>query len=543
MEGRRVWVNVKSPLQPNVKDMEKVEVYDTTLRDGNQAFGVNFSVEDKIKLARRLDAVGVHYIEGGWPNKTNEAEMEFFRRARGLQLSASITAFGRTVKPGLEPDEDEDLLALAEAQPDVITVMGKAWRLHVQRILGTTLDENLRMVKRSVEYLRRMGFQVMFDAEHFFDGFKDDKRYALQVLSEAASAGAETLVLCDTRGGATYGEVSQIVKEVSSKLNAKIGIHAHNDRGLATANTLAAVSSGATQVQGTVNGVGERCGNADLVEVACNLEAGYGVSTGLKLSELTSLSEYVYEIANTPQNPYKPFVGRFAFAHKGGVHAHAVLKLPEAYEAYDPQMFGNKRMIAVSSQSGVSNIVAKAREFGFHLEKGGKAQTILRRVKGLEARGYHYENANASLYLLFARELGVEVKYFDVVNWRAYVLWQGNQISAESTVKLRVGGREVIMAGEGNGPVNAFDVALRNALKTVYPEISKVQLVGYRVREIDLEKGTAATVQVFIEFRANGMQWSTIGVSPNILEASEEALIDGYNYYLHASRSGHAFTT
>ncbi|MEM2964818.1 MAG: citramalate synthase [Candidatus Bathyarchaeia archaeon] len=523
--------------------MEKVEVYDTTLRDGNQAFGVNFSVEDKIKLARRLDAVGVHYIEGGWPNKTNEAEMEFFRRARGLQLSASITAFGRTVKPGLEPDEDEDLLALAEAQPDVITVMGKAWRLHVQRILGTTLDENLRMVKRSVEYLRRMGFQVMFDAEHFFDGFKDDKRYALQVLSEAASAGAETLVLCDTRGGATYGEVSQIVKEVSSKLNAKIGIHAHNDRGLATANTLAAVSSGATQVQGTVNGVGERCGNADLVEVACNLEAGYGVSTGLKLSELTSLSEYVYEIANTPQNPYKPFVGRFAFAHKGGVHAHAVLKLPEAYEAYDPQMFGNKRMIAVSSQSGVSNIVAKAREFGFHLEKGGKAQTILRRVKGLEARGYHYENANASLYLLFARELGVEVKYFDVVNWRAYVLWQGNQISAESTVKLRVGGREVIMAGEGNGPVNAFDVALRNALKTVYPEISKVQLVGYRVREIDLEKGTAATVQVFIEFRANGMQWSTIGVSPNILEASEEALIDGYNYYLHASRSGHAFTT
>jgi 2-isopropylmalate synthase len=543
VEGRREWVNVKFPLQTEGKNEARVEIYDTTLRDGNQALGVNFSVEDKIKIARRLDAVGVDYIEGGWPNKTNKAEIEFFNKARSLQLSASITAFGRTVKPGLEPEEDEDFLTLTEAQPDAVTVMGKAWRLHVQKILGTTLEENLRIVKRSVEYLKGLGFQVMFDAEHFFDGFKDDERYAIQVLSEAVAAGADTLVLCDTRGSATYEEVSRIVKRVCSKLNAKIGIHAHNDRGLATANTLAAVSSGAIQVQGTVNGVGERCGNADLIEVACNLEVGYGVKTRLKLNELTSLSEYVYEIANMPRNPYKPFVGRFAFAHKGGVHAHAVLKLPEAYEAYNPEAFGNRRMIAVSSQSGVSNIVAKAREFGFHLEKGGKAQSILRRVKALEAKGYHYENANASLYLLFARELGVEVKYFDVVNWRAYVLWQGNQISAESTVKLRVGGREVIMAGEGNGPVNAFDVALRNALKTVYPEISKVQLVGYRVREIDLEKGTAATVQVFIEFRANGMQWSTIGVSPNILEASEEALIDGYNYYLHASRSGHTLTT
>lgn len=509
-----------------------IEVYDTTLRDGNQAFGVNFSMEDKIKIAKRLDDVGVDFIEGGWPNTTNKAETDFFKRINEVKLDASITSFGRTVKPGTEPEEDPDFLMLTEGKPDAITIMGKAWKLHVQKIIDATPRENLNMIKRSIGYLRSLGYQVLFDAEHFFDGYKEDPEYALEVLSEADSAGAETLVLCDTRGSSIHEEISEIVKDVSSRFTVKTGIHTHNDRGLATVNTLSAVSSGVDQIQGTINGIGERCGNADLIEAICNLETGYKVKTGIKLEELTSLSEYIYEIANLSRNPYKPFVGRFAFAHKGGVHVHAVMKMYEAYEGLRPEDFGNRRFIAVSSQSGISNIISKGNEFGFKLGKNEKAQSILRKIKDLEAEGYHYENANASLYLLYARELNKRISSFDVVNWRAYVLWQGNEISAESTVKLRVRGKEVIMAGEGNGPVNAFDVALRKALKSVYPEISKVRLVGYRVREIDLERGTAATVQVFIEFRADGMQWSTIGVSPNILEASQEALVDGYTYYL-----------
>lgn len=526
---------IEIPLRPQL--IERVEVYDTTLRDGNQAVGVNFSKSDKLKIARRLDEIGVPYIEGGWPNPTNPSEMSFFHEIKREDLNAEIVAFGRTRKPHVPPEEDGDLQALLEAEPDSIIIMGKAWPLHVYKVLETSLDENLRMIHDTVKYLVENGYRPMFDAEHFFDGFKEDRSYALDVLEAASKAGASTLVLCDTRGSSSPLEVYDITRTVREAFNLPIGIHAHNDRGLATANTLFAVLGGASQVQGTINGIGERCGNADLVEVIPNLEFTFDVRTGIELRKLIQISDYVYEIANIPRDNYKPFVGRFAFSHKGGIHGHAVLKCPIAYEGLDPTIVGNVRDVTVSSQAGVSNLIAKAGEFGFKLERGSaEARKILLRIKELEGRGYNFENANASLHLLIAEALGEDLAFFNLVNWRAYVLCDDGRVSAESTVKLRLGDRSLITGAEGNGPVNAFDKALRKALRRQYPELSKVQLVGYRVRELDVEEGTAAAVRVFAEFKAGDMRWSTIGVSPNILKASEEALINGYKYYLYLKK-------
>jgi len=434
----------------------------------------------------------------------------------------------------VDPDEDKNLNCLIEAEPDVIVLTGKSWRLHVEKVIETTLEENFRMISSSIRYVKEHGYEVFFDAEHFYDGFKEDKDYALQTLTEASNAGASRLILCDTRGASLPSEVYNVTSEVKRRIDAKLGIHAHNDRGLATANSLAAMEAGAIQLQGTVNGLGERCGNADLVEIIGNLELSYGFDVKVELSKLKELSSYVYEIANVPRNKYQPFVGEFAFAHKGGIHGHAVMKCPESYEGFDPFKVGNRREITVSSQSGVSNIVNKAREFGFKLDKGSlKAREILEKIKAMESRGYHFEGVSGSLFLLYARELGENLNYFHLTGWRALVLSQDNSISSESVVKIKVRGNPVITAAEGNGPVNAFDIALRKALRKQYPELSKVTLVGYRVREIDVEKGTAASVQVFVEFKADGHRWSTIGVSSNILKASEEALKDGYVYYLY----------
>ena len=511
--------------------------YDTTLRDGNQAIGVNFSVDDKIKIARRLSDFGIDYIEGGWPNITSPAEIEFFRRIKNEQISSAIAVFGITRKPDLKPEDDRNLRTLLSAGADYITLMGKAWTLHVEKVLGTSLRRNLQMVSDSTGYLYGNGCNVIFDAEHFYDGYKENPSYAINIVASAEEAGAREIVLCDTRGGTTPTEIYEITREVKREISKPVGIHAHNDRGLATVNSLFALMAGAEHVQGTINGLGERCGNANLIEVIGNLAITYGVNTGVDISKLSELSSYVYEISNVRRNNYQPFVGRFAFAHKGGIHGHAVLKCPEAYESFDPTLVGNTRSIAVSSQTGLANIVEKAKEFGFNLKKGSFAATrILREVKEKEAQGYHYENAGASLNLLYARALGVDLKYFDLLNWRAFVLGDGRRVSAESTVKLKMGSQALIAAAEGNGPVNAFDIALKRALKTQHPELSKVRLVGYRVREINVEKGTAAAVQVFAEFKANTKRWSTIGVSPNILKASEEALIDGYLYYLHKIR-------
>jgi len=520
-----------------VKLTSKPRFYDTTLRDGNQAIDVNFSVDDKIKIARKLNDFGMDYIEGGWPNTASPAEIEFFKKIRKEQVSSSIAAFGITRKPSLKPEDDRNLKILLSVGADYVTLMGKIWTLHVEKVLGTTLNKNLQMVSDSIGYLREKGCNVIFDAEHFFDGYKGNPSYAMNVIEAADKAGASEIVLCDTRGGSTPTEIYDATKEVKHEISKPIGIHAHNDRGLATANSLFALMAGAEHIQGTINGLGERCGNANLVEIIGNLAITYKLDTGLALSKLTELSSYVYEISNVRRNNYQPFVGRFAFAHKGGIHGHAVLKRPEAYESFNPTIVGNTRSIAVSGQTGLANIIEKAKEFGFSLKKdSSEASRILREVKEMEAQGYHYESANASLNLLYARALGVDLNYFNLLNWRAFVVGEARRVSSESTVKLKVGKHAFIAAAEGNGPVNAFDIALRRALKSQHPEISNIKLSSFRVREINVEKGTAAAVQVFTEFRSNGKQWSTIGVSPNILKASEEAIVDGYVYYLYKIR-------
>ena len=515
-----------------------VRVYDTTLRDGNQSVGVNFSVDDKVKIARRLADFGVAYIEAGWPNLKNSLELDVFGRLREERLQSKLVALGMTRKADLSCQKDENMNVLLTSNADCIAIVGKAWLFHVEKVLETTEDQNLRMIGDSIAFLKDHGYDVVFDAEHFFDGFKENPEFAMRTVSTAAHAGAEEIVLCDTRGRAIPDEVYETTAFVKKKIKKPLGIHAHNDRGLATANSLFAVMGGAEQVQGTINGIGERCGNADLVEVIPNLELSLGVETNLDLSELTKLSDYVYEIANLSQNCYQPFVGKHAFTHKAGIHGHAVGKFPETYEHADPSLFGNTRSIVVSSQTGMANIISKAKEFGLHLKREpAKAAEIMRRIKELEAAGYHLENAEATLNLVYAQSLGERLDYFDLIGWKALVWSNPDGATCESTVKVRVDGEPFIITAEGNGPVNAFDIALKKALENQYPELAKVKLVGYRVREVDAERGTAATVRVFIEFEADGKRWSTVGVSTNILKASEEALLDGYVYFLYKESS------
>lgn len=511
-----------------------IEFYDTTLRDGNQAVGINFSVEDKLKIARRLSDFRIDLIEGGWPSEANSSEIEFFRNLKDEKLDVPISAIGATRKPNSRTEKDQNLIDLLSVNTDYTTIVGKSWKLHVEKVLETTEKENLRMITESIEHLRDKGRKVIYDAEHFFDGYKEDKEYALRTLEKAAESGAKTVVLCDTRGNSLPSEVFEVTRNVKDRIKESIGIHAHNDKGLALANSLFATMAGANHFQGTVNGIGERCGNANLIEFVANLELSLGYKTELDLTKLTRLSDYVFEIANLNRNNYMPFVGRYAFAHKAGLHGHAVLKFPKAYESIDPSLVGNARMISISSQAGLANIVSRAKEFGFQLDRSDqKAKSLLWKIKEMEAKGYNFENANATLHLLYATNLGDDLNYFDLVNWRAFVTGESGNVRAECSVKLMVNQETLITAGEGNGPVNAFDLALKKALQVYYPELTKVRLIGYRVREIDVEKGTAAAVRVFIEFEAEGIRWSTVGVSPNVLKASEEALVDGYVYFLY----------
>ncbi len=511
-----------------------IEFYDTTLRDGNQAVGINFSVEDKLKIARRLSDFGIDLIEGGWPSEANSSEIEFFRNLKVEKLDVPISAIGATRKPNSRTEKDQNLIDLLSVNTDYTTIVGKSWKLHVEKVLETTEKENLRMITESIEHLRDKGRKVIYDAEHFFDGYKEDKEYALKTLEKAAESGAKTVVLCDTRGNSLPSEVFEVTRNVKDRIKESIGIHTHNDKGLALANSLFATMAGANHFQGTVNGIGERCGNANLIEFVANLELSLGYKTELDLTKLTRLSDYVFEIANLNRNNYMPFVGRYAFAHKAGLHGHAVLKFPKAYESIDPSLVGNARMISISSQAGLANIVSRAKEFGFQLDRSDqKAKSLLWKIKEMEAKGYNFENANATLHLLYATNLGDDLNYFDLVNWRAFVTGESGNVRAECSVKLMVNQETLITAGEGNGPVNAFDLALKKALQVYYPELTKVRLIGYRVREIDVEKGTAAAVRVFIEFEAEGIRWSTVGVSPNVLKASEEALVDGYVYFLY----------
>ncbi|PYN14357.1 MAG: citramalate synthase [Candidatus Rokuibacteriota bacterium] len=514
-----------------------IRIYDTTLRDGTQGEGVSFSLEDKLRIAARLDAAGFHYIEGGWPG-SNPKDIRFFRRVQDLHFKqAKVAAFSMTRRPGVSAASDASLQALVDAGAPVATIVGKSWDFHATHVLGTTLAENLSMIGDTVAYLRPQVEEVVYDAEHFFDGFRANRAYALETLAAAAAAGAAWLVLCDTNGGTLPAELIEIVREVRKHVRTPLGIHVHNDADCAVANSLAAVAEGVDQVQGTVNGYGERCGNANLVSVIPNLLLKMKLECvpGGGLRELRGLSRFVAELANRPPAPGQPYVGDSAFAHKGGMHVSAVQKYPETYEHVDPEAVGNHRRVLISELAGKSNILWKAREYGIDLaDDTADSRRILERLKALEDEGFQFEGAEASFELLMERALGRGTSHFDLEAYRVLVEEQsaaGGPV-AEATVRLRVRGVLEHTAASGSGPVNALDHALRKALDEFYPALKAVRLVDYRVRILDESKGTAAKTRVLITSGDGEETWGTVGVSDNIIEASWRALVDSIEYKL-----------
>ena len=517
----------------------KIQLFDTTLRDGTQGEGVSFSAEDKLKIARKLDEFGIDFIEGGWPG-SNPKDVEFFQRARDLSLQrALLVAFGSTRRARVHVEDDANLRAIVATGVRGAAIFGKTWDLHVTEALRTTLDENLRMISESVAYLRSQGLRVIYDAEHFFDGYKSDPEYALETLRAAAEAGAEILVLCDTNGGTLPHEVEAIVARVRDSLSTPLGIHAHNDSGVAVANSLAAIRAGAVHVHGTINGYGERCGNADLIQVICNLQLklGYDCVPPEKLRSITELSRYVSELANRVPYDAQPFVGRSAFAHKGGIHVSAVLRKPECYEHIRPEWVGNRRRVLVSELSGASNVAYKIDEYSLGLEKDSPLlRQVVDEVKRMEHEGYSFEGAEGSFELLLKKTAGGYAPYFHLMGLRLITDKRDNGKfgAAEATIKVRVGQQVLHTVAEGNGPVNALDNALRKALEQAYPSLREIQLTDYKVRVIDGDRATAAKVRVLIESAARGRTWGTVGVSTNILEASWQALVDSIEYGLKA---------
>lgn len=516
----------------------KVFIFDTTLRDGTQGEGVSLSVEDKLKIAQKLDELGVHYIEGGWPGSNNK-DIEFFERAKGLKLkTAKITAFGSTRRKGIAPQDDANLNKILECGAPVATIFGKSWDFHVTTALETTLEENLAMIGESVRYLKDNGLEVIYDAEHFFDGYKNNAEYALSTLEKAFEGGADWIVLCDTNGGSMPEEIREIVTAVRNRLpEAKIGIHAHNDCELGVANSLAAVQAGARQVQGTINGFGERCGNANLVSVIPNLQLklGYEVITEQQLRTLSAVARYVSEIANVSMPVNQPFVGNAAFAHKGGIHVSAIRKHPRTYEHIEPELVGNKQRVLVSELAGQSNVLFKAQELQLDFDLDNEqARQAIQRIKQMEHEGYQFEGADASLELLLREAAGSLEEVFTVESFKIIVERSVDRASviSEAIVKLKIGGETVITAAEGNGPVNALDNALRKALETYYPSIQNMHLADYKVRVIDEKNATAAKVRVLIESSDAENSWSTVGVSENVIEASWQALVDSMRYAL-----------
>jgi 2-isopropylmalate synthase len=514
--------------------MATVELYDTTLRDGAQHEGITFSLEDKLKVTLKLDELGIAYIEGGWPG-SNPKDAAYFAAVRELPLQqAQVAAFGCTCRAGQRPEEDPQILALLDAGTPVVALVGKSWDLHVRDVLGTTLDENLRMIRESVRYLKAKGRAVFYDAEHFFDGYRANPPYALATLEAAAEGGADRLVLCDTNGGTMPWEVEEVVRQVAAHLDVPLGIHAHNDAGCAVANSLAAVRAGAVQVQGTVNGYGERVGNADLCTLIPNLVLKMGLScvSPEQLRRLTAVSRFVSETANVPHDPRLPYVGRAAFAHKGGLHVHAILREERAYQHVDPSLVGNEKRVLVSELSGRGNLLYKAREFGLDAE-GHAVQAVLARIKELESRGFHFEGAEASVDLMLRRAQPGYQPPFELVDFMVVVehRW-GRGVFAEATVKVKVGSQEVHTAAEGNGPVNALDHALRKALLPHYPALANIHLTDYKVRILDGEHATAAITRVIITSSDGTRSWSTVGCSTNIIEASWQALADSMEYGL-----------
>ncbi|OAO89108.1 hypothetical protein AXX17_ATUG04410 [Arabidopsis thaliana] len=511
-----------------------ISIFDTTLRDGTQGEGISLTAEDKIKIALKLDALGVHYIEGGNPG-SNSKDIEFFRRARELNLRAKLTAFGSTRRKNSLCEQDVNLLNLVSSGAKAATLVGKTWDFHVHTALQTTLEENLAMIYDSLAYLKQHGLEAIFDSEHFFDGFKANPDYAIAALRKAQEAGADWIVLCDTNGGTLPNEIQDIVKQVRNSIQAPIGIHTHNDCELAVANTLAAVTAGARQIQGTINGYGERCGNANLCSIlpTLQLKMGYQVVTPEQLGSLTSVARYVGEIANVVLPVNQPYVGTAAFAHKGGIHVSAILKDSKTYEHISPDLVGNKQRVLVSELAGQSNILSKAQEMGLAVSNdNANSREVIEKIKNLEHQGYQFEGADASLELLLRDAYGDAVEIFTVESFKILMEKSPSGNLTEAIVKLNVSGQQVYTVAEGNGPVNALDNALRKALTPFYPDINGIHLSDYKVRVLDEKDTTAAKVRVLIESTNFKESWSTVGVSSNVIEASWEALIDSIRYAL-----------
>ncbi len=518
----------------------KIEVFDTTLRDGTQAEKISFSAEDKLHIAKRLDQMGFDYIEGGWPG-SNPKDMKFFDKAKEHKFETSkIVAFGSTRHAKNDVEDDPNIQALLEAETPAVSLFGKSWILHVEKALKVSKDDNLEMIKDSVAYMKENGKEVIYDAEHFFDGYLDAPEYALETLRVAAEAGADMIVLCDTNGGSLPGQVREIMDEVMIKIEAPLGIHAHNDSGLAVANTVEAVQAGAVHIQGTINGYGERCGNANLCSAIPNLQlkAGYQCLADDKIREITSLSHYVSEVANLSHPNSMPFTGKSAFAHKGGIHVSAVMREESSYEHIQPKLVGNSRRVLVSDLSGKSNIRYKAKELGIDLNKTEHKKNIgkiVDQLKILEHEGYQYEAAEASLELLINQINGEYKSHFELIGFRIFIEKnQSGEIRSEASIRVIVDGVEEHTAAEGNGPVNALDNALRKALIEFYPEVSRLKLEDYKVRVLNGQGGTGARVRVLIETGTDDSEqtWGTVGASRNIIQASWQALTESVSYYL-----------
>lgn len=513
----------------------RIEIYDTTLRDGSQGEGVSFSLEDKLLIAQRLLEMGFDYVEGGYP-LSNEKDTQFFQKAtRQPAGKGRIAAFGMTRRKGIKPADDPGMKALVDSGAEVMTIVGKTSDFHVTEVLRVSLEENLEMIAETIGYLRESGRKVIYDAEHFFDGWKANRGYALKTVQAAAQAGAALVVLCDTNGGSMPEEVAEMTRVVRGELPVPVGIHCHNDCELAVANSLAAVDAGAVQVQGTINGIGERCGNADLISVIANLafkKQGYEVLRPESLVRLTDLSRYVYELANMNFRSNQAFVGQSAFAHKGGMHVHAVARAASSYEHMAPELVGNERRFLVSELSGRSNIMALTARHKLEHDRE-LMDKILARVVALENEGYQFEAAEGSFHLLVKRCAGTYRPHFERLNFHVTVEADtGDALTTEATVKLRVGDAIRHEVAEGDGPVNALDAALRKALSATYPSLAEMHLVDYKVRVINSEAATAAGVRVVIESRDEHDVWGTVGVSENIIEASWIALVDSIEYKL-----------
>ncbi len=516
--------------------MKKIDIYDTTLRDGSQREGVSLSVSDKLKIAQKLDEFGVSYIEGGWPG-SNPKDIEFFRRAKKIDFRhARLCAFGSTRRPGIQAAEDSNIQALIEAGTQTVTIFGKSWDFHVNDALKTTLEENLAMIGDSVAYLKGKGLQVFFDAEHFFDGYKANPSYALDTVEAAAKGGADVVVLCDTNGGLMPWELKPILTAVKERIKTPLGIHTHDDAGMAAANSLLAVREGIVQIHGTVNGYGERCGNANLCTIIPNLNLKMGLEsvTDDQLRGLTKLSRFIAELANIAPAEQQPYVGYNAFAHKGGIHIDAVSKMPATYEHADPLQVGNKRRILVSELGGRSTISLKTNGNNIQLDKDKpETASVLNRIKEMEHYGYQFEGAEGSFELLVLKMMKAYQPLFQLKGFRLIIEKRENgQMYSEATIKVKVGDVQVHTAAEGNGPVNALDNALRKALEGIYPALKRFKLTDFKVRVIDGVDGTGAQVRVFIETRDEEKTWGTVGVSPNIIEASWIALVDSLEYGL-----------